>query len=257
MSMLRNDEENVLMFDIVVIGAGGTGSYFLKEFSRYLYQNDKAKEHIFRMAVMDGDEVEEKNLKRQAFIEDDIGMPKSVVMASALNDAFSLGWTGYDRYLLRAEELDDDCYHHDVEEGGVIPIIVGCVDNHACRMVCEEFFNTHDNCIYYDSANEFSSGEVVFSVKKGGEVLSPLRSSIFPEIKKGDLRNVEELSCTELNEVAPQHIAANMNAGLILLSAMTTLFEEGVVTGGMTMFDVKQMYCQHFAASELNVRSES
>jgi len=241
-----------LIFKIIVVGAGGTGSYFLKEFSRYLYQNDKALNHIFEMCIIDGDEVEGKNLKRQAFIEDDIGLPKSVVMASALNDAFSLHWTGFDQYLLRAEELEDDCY-----DGNVIPIIVGCVDNHACRLVCEEFFNNHESCIYYDSANEFSSGEVVFAVKKDGVVLSPLRSSIFPDIKKGDLRNVEEMSCTELNEVAPQHIAANMNAGLILLNAMTTLFEDGIVTGGMTLFDIKQMYCQYFSPAELNVGGES
>lgn len=255
MSELLNREGKPILFDVIVIGSGGTGSYFLKEFSRYLYQNDKAKEHIFRMAIIDGDEVEGKNLKRQAFIEEDIGFPKSIVMASALNDAFSLAWEGYDRYVLDVKELYDDCYNGDAD--GVIPIIIGCVDNHACRMVCEEFFKSHLDCIYYDSANEFSSGEVVFSAKKGGKVLSPLRSEIFPEIKKGDLRNVEEMSCTELNEVAPQHIAANMNAGLILLSAMTTLFEDGIVMGGMTMFDVKQMYSQHFTASEIVVRGES
>ncbi len=238
-----------VFFDVVVVGAGGTGSYFLKEFSRYLCGNDDALSHIHSLVILDGDIVEEKNLSRQAFIEEDIGQSKAGVMASILNESFSLNWQGYDKYLLHASELTEL-----TDQTNCIPVIVGCVDNHACRMVCEEFFTNSQECIYFDSANEFSSGEVVFAVKAGKKA-SPLRSDLFPEIKKGDLRNVEEMSCTELNAVAPQHIAANMEAGLHLLSAMTTLLEEGTAIAGMTVFDVKRMDSQFYPADKLSVRS--
>lgn len=239
---------NDVVFDIIVVGAGGTGSYFLKEFSRYLCGNDKALERIASLSVIDGDVVEKKNLARQAFMEEDIGQSKAAVMASVLNEAFGLNWSGYDRYLLETDELKS------LSNGGFyIPVVIGCVDNHACRLVCEKFFTESEDCLYFDSANEFSSGEVVFSVKMDGKA-SPLRSELFPEIKKGDLRNVEEMSCTELNAVAPQHISANMNAGMILLSAVTTLLDEGKAIAGMTIFDVKLMDSQFYPAEKLSVR---
>lgn len=235
-------------FKICVIGAGGTGSYFLKEFSRYLYENKKAQQQIRRMVIVDGDRVEEKNLVRQSFMKEDVAAPKSAVMASALNDAFALDWKGYARYLLREEELEQDFIG--AIDGSEIPLIIGCVDNHACRLVCEEFFEKSSTCIYFDAANEFTSGEVVFALKRKGELISPLRSMLFPDVLKGDLRNVEEMSCAELSEAAPQHIAVNMNAGMILLSAVTSLLEDGVCITGITVFDARYMTSMHFPSNE-------
>ena len=235
-------------FKICVIGAGGTGSYFLKEFSRYLYGNKKARNQIRRMSVVDGDRVEEKNLIRQSFMKEDIDSPKSAVMASALNEAFLLDWTGYARYLLRDEELAREFIGP--TDSDEIPVIIGCVDNHACRLVCEEYFKKSNTCIYYDAANEFSSGEVVFAVKHDGKLVSPLRSMLFPDVLKGDLRSVEELSCAELNEAAPQHIAVNMNAGMILLSAITSLLEDGICITGITVFDMKHMTSIHYPPNQ-------
>lgn len=236
-------------FNIIVIGSGGTGTYFLKEFSRYLSGNRKVLKIIQSLTIIDGDVVEKKNLGRQAFAPEDIGNYKASVMASILNDAFDLDdtqWCGFPVYLTKTEQFSDF-----IKMKSSIPVIIGCVDNHACRLVCEKYFKSCSNCIYYDSANEFSSGEIVFAPKFNRHRLSPLRSEIFPEIKKGDLRNVEEMSCTELNEAAPQHIAVNMNAGMYLLSAVTTLFETGTCFAGMTVFDVLTMESQHFRPDEL------
>lgn len=238
------------LFDVIVLGAGGTGTYFLKEFSRYLYGNRKAGSRVGQLVIFDGDRVEKKNLARQCFAPEDVGAYKAAVMAGVLNDAFGLSWKGYGEYVLSATDLCSrvrtGC--RSFVKGGYeqhIPLVIGCVDNHACRLVLEDFFNSLDTCLYYDSANEFSSGEVVFSVKRDGRVFSPLRSAIFPEIKKGDLRNVTELSCTELNEVSPQHIRANMQAGGILLSACTKLLETGVSETGSVFFDTEQLAMVH------------
>ena len=73
---------------LIVVGAGGTGTYFLKEVSRYLAAADREK--IARMLIVDGDTVERKNLSRQAFTSDDIGRNKAEVMAEVLNECFDL-----------------------------------------------------------------------------------------------------------------------------------------------------------------------
>lgn len=240
-----------ISYQIIVVGAGGTGTYFLKEFSRYLAGNEKAAKKVRSLSVVDGDVVEKKNLVRQAFSREDIGQKKAAVMASLLNDCFDLAWGAHGKYLLKTEQIDQvlrtapGMSSAGYPGKNVIPVIIGCVDNHACRILCEDYFCSKDNCIYFDSANEFTSGEIVYASRIKGRTISPIRSQIFPEIKKGDLRNVEEMSCAELNAAAPQHIAVNMYAGLCLLSAITRLLEEDVLMVGVTFFDATNMDSRH------------
>jgi len=240
-------EKKSPIMDIVVVGAGGTGSYFLKEFSRYLYDNRAAKKKLGNLVIIDGDRVEKKNIKRQAFQEDDVELPKAAVLASALTEAFGASdwhWDAYTRYVLDVETLEG-FFRKDH-----IPVLIGCVDNHGARVVFEKFFKKCRDIIYIDSANEFSMGEVVVACKNKGRRVSMLRSEVFPDMLSGDLRNVEEMSCTELNEVAPQHITANMTAGLTILNVVTNLFENGRVAAGMVVFDAQRMSMKYYSSSE-------
>lgn len=210
------------MYTLVVVGAGGTGSYFLKEFARYIHHTQKQKE-FKKMVIFDGDSVEQKNLMRQSFIKEDIGRNKAVVMAEALNDNFDLKFESYACYLNNKNQLED------VVEG--IPLIISCVDNHGCRLLLEDFFHSYNHCIYFDSANEFENGEVVYSYKKDGKVYGPVRSFYFPNILKDDVRTREEMSCEELNNVEPQHIFTNMLAGNLLCTGVSNLLEKKVTPG--------------------------
>lgn len=226
-----------------MIGAGGTGTYFLKEFSRFLSGDEELKKKLSCAWIVDGDLVEMKNLKRQAFSEEDVGQKKSAVMAEVLNAAFGLSWSAHGDYLTDMSQLkkmaeDSYCW---MPSSTTVPLLIGCVDNHAARLLCEKFFKSCENCIYFDSANEFSSGEIVFASRFGGKTVSPLRSEVFPEIKKKRHKAVTEMSCTELNAVSPQHIAVNMNAGLYLLSAVSALLQEGRVASGVVFFDAATM----------------
>ena len=226
--------ENIC-YSFVVIGSGGTGTYFLKEFSRYLgsgVHRDKVRNCI----VIDGDTVEEKNLARQAFTEDDIGMSKSSVMADVLNSSFGTDWKAYSFYLSKAEELDQVLRSAQYSAARHVPVLIGCVDNHAARLVLEEFFNKAEDCIYFDSANEYSAGEVVLSYKLDGNVISPLRSKLFPDILRAGKGRLE-MSCEELNNAAPQHIATNMRAGNILLAEVCSLLDD-IPHPGLVTFDI-------------------
>lgn len=232
-------------YSLLVIGAGGTGTYVLKELSRFLYDNNRK---ISRMTIFDGDTVELKNLSRQAFQSEDIGQNKAAVMADILSSAFDLRWESYGEYLLDSKTLDNFLYHN------TVPLIVGCVDNHACRMVLEDYFNSHENCFYLDSANEYDTGEVIFSYKVEGQVLSPCRSHYFPKIReKSKARN--EISCEELNNVSPQHIATNMTAGNILLTEICSILNDKPHPG-MVTFDTG-MFSQEFIPYTAMVKKEA
>lgn len=228
---------------MVVVGAGGTGTYFLKEVSRFIYAlGDHSM--IGKMTIIDGDIVERKNLERQCFQEEDIGLFKSSVMADILNCAFSLSWKAKAIFLESKDQLTiekGDAFRK--EEYITFPVIVGCVDNHACRMVLEDYFNSCKSCIYLDAANEYSSGEIVVALKVNGKVLSPLRSKYFPEIMKKQ-KSRSQMSCTELSAVSPQHICVNMLAGNILLSEFSSICG-GKFHGGMVVFDCRNFDMQY------------
>lgn len=241
-----------IKYDILVVGAGGTGTYFLKEFSRYISGNPAAKKFVRELMVMDGDVVEKKNLARQCFLPEDIGREKAVVMAEALNDAFDLQWSAYPQYLTTMEQLEARIPLALKEQGAdaVIPLVISCVDNHAARLLLEAYFDKAQNLIIFDSANEFENGEAVFAYKMKGKVLAPCRSTYFPDIREGDLRDRTEVSCEELNNVAPQHIFTNMYAGLVLCSAVADLFNGNARTGWVS-FNPFQFSSELFPSFEV------
>lgn len=76
-------KQHELISEIVVVGCGGTGSWLLPKLVKTI--NDGIRKSIIRkdvkLILIDGDIVEEKNLVRQNFIEQDIGQNKAEVMA--------------------------------------------------------------------------------------------------------------------------------------------------------------------------------
>lgn len=231
-------------YDVLVIGCGGTGTYFLKEFNHFLARNPGVQSKIDSLTIADGDAVEEKNLDRQAFLMEDVGRNKATVFAEILNDtmdgynisaSFRTRWAAYPSYITSLEALKSVLKMKYViaqeEYSSVtktltlkIPLIIGCVDNDAARMMCEELFKSLPYCFYYDSGNDFSTGEVNYAHRFGGTTLSFEKSYSFRSMKTGDLRHVNELSCTELNASAPQHFITNMTAAQWLLRGVVNMF---------------------------------
>lgn len=227
---------------MIVVGAGGTGTYFLKEFSRFIHGTSNVGKFI-NMVIFDGDTVESKNLARQCFCEEDVGRNKAAVMAEVLNEAFGLHFIAHASYLSSLKQLKQ------VVSSDSTPVIISCVDNHACRLLLEEYFDSVKNCIYFDSANEFDTGECVYSYKKDGKVEGPLRSYYFPHIKEEIHKAREEMSCEELNSVAPQHIFTNMFAGNLLCTAMASLLDKKH-TPGFAYFNALEHECSFVSYRE-------
>lgn len=232
---------------IVCVGCGGTGTYFLKEFSRYYSALPiEVKGYVgTAKSIIDGDRVEEKNLARQSFIEEDVGRGKATAFSEALRESFGVEWKSYPKFVLKGEDLP-------FVSGIGFPILIGCCDNHACRKIMEDWFmdKSVKDALYIDSANEYSDGQVVVALKKRGKILSPPRSYYFPDLFNGDMRNVEEMSCQELNESSPQHIATNMMAGNILLNIVCSAFEEKPFPTGIIFFNTERYSMECISASK-------
>lgn len=236
------------MYRFIIVGVGGTGSSFAKELVRFL---SALKKPVATVTLIDGDVVEEKNLARQSFQMEDVGRNKAVALAEALTEVFNFPVKAYPSYITDSSQLlplvtgcDD------------VPVIVGCVDNHRARQVMHRMFdvtvwkniewhNAPERLYYFDAANEFSSGEVVFSSfslrstgKRELTVVAPPRAAYFPEVLTDNSPDRTEISCEELNSVSPQHIAANIMAANQLLIASCGLVLTGVAPEGIVYFDI-------------------
>lgn len=224
-----------IVYHVIVVGCGGTGGFFIKEFGRFM---GRTREKIL-LTLIDGDIVEKHNLDRQSFQEEDIGLPKSTILAEALTACLgiptnritsfpcyidsraqlnSIVWSSY-REFVDDYHSSSNCYH--------LPILIGCVDNHAARKVMHDFYTTWDgNIFYFDAANEFSHGEVVFAGRSRKEELAPPRGILFPEVLTSEEKSRTEMSCAELNIHEPQHIVTNMLAGNLLLAKTCSLITD-------------------------------
>lgn len=224
-----------IVYHVIVIGCGGTGGFFIKEFGRFLTRN---QEKIL-LTLIDGDTVEEHNLDRQSFQEEDIGLAKSTILAEALISCFGIPGnriSSFPVYIDSASQLNSmvkSSYYGFVNDTNSsneylhLPILIGCVDNHAARKVMHEFYtNWYGNIFYFDAANEFSHGEVVFAGRSQKEELAPPRGIIFPEVLTSEDKSRTEMSCTELNVHEPQHIVTNMLAANLLLAKTCSLITE-------------------------------
>lgn len=224
-------------YDIIIIGCGGTGSHYVKELGRYLFGEKVGSNETYRIVLVDGDIVEEKNLVRQAFLPIDIGRNKAQVMAEILNQTYGILVEYYDGYIDCPKDISM------LVRDDTLPVLIGCVDNHQCRQSMHRFFEMQENCIYMDSANEYQGGEVVIGSRIGGIETYPDRAWYFPEVLTEKSIKRSEESCEVLNHAAPQHLLTNQFAAQILLSNTVRLFMEEW-PGGIYFFDAFKCYAQ-------------
>lgn len=216
-------------FNIIIIGCGGTGGNYIKELGRFLYQNNM-RQHC-RILLADGDLVEEGNISRQPFLPQDVGRKKAEVMSEILQEAFEVFCEYYPDYIERASDLKK------FEKDDAITLLIGCVDNHACRKVMHEYFQTAASCFYLDAANEYSVGEVVAAVRIDEVELSPDRAHYYPEILEDTSVPRSEESCQQVNMSEPQHLLTNLFAANILLKCTVEILSENGWEGGIYYFD--------------------
>lgn len=128
--------------NFLVIGAGGSGAYFVRDFARYLSNSDL----IYSIMVVDGDKVEEKNLVRQNFVKADIGQYKAEVTAKRYSKAYGIPILYKNSYIKTVSDVHK-CFSdmtHFVESNcekrpsDVLNIIIGFTDSVPTRKLLSE-----------------------------------------------------------------------------------------------------------------------
>ncbi|MGP3788575.1 ThiF family adenylyltransferase [Paenibacillus sp. 1A_MP2] len=266
-STVRQSRIQSMYYYIVIVGAGGTGGYAVQRITKML--SAFASVDSFLM-IADPDMVEEKNLLRQPFANQDIGGKKASVLAQRYGRTYGLKIGSYvDKYVESVEQLDQlfsltDFRHKTGQH--IQKVLIGAVDNDFTRNIMHEYFMQSDDLIYIDAGIEGVflpsgdkpksewgeeeitdnmesgySGQVVVGLKKNGtEILEPL-NGIYP-IDATDL--IAPSHNCGLEPYQPQRMIANEMAAFHISTIINELLSTNTIIVHYVNFNARTGSCR-------------
>ena len=247
---------------LIIVGVGGTGGYLLQQVARLLFALKEQGNRIPSVLLIDGDDVEKKNLLRQYFLPQDVGKKKTAVLADRYARAYGLNIMAYPEYIT----WDTDFKEIGIEEDS---IVIGCVDNGSTRKILHEKLSGFNHVVYIDSGNGSVtlpddqehidryqlakikdsgwSGQVVVGVRAHGQFALPFVGEEMPDMIEED-RLPTEVSCGEVVVSEPQHLLTNLMAATSILIYLHTLLVDGTILHHRTFFDARRGYVTCHAA---------
>lgn len=218
--------------EITIVGAGGTGSYVVPHIARMITTLD----YPVKLTIIDGDDIEKKNLIRQNFCAADIGMNKAEVLATRYAAAFGIEVAFRASYLTAKDTIPAG-------------LIITCTDNLRSRaLIRNALTDERTERVWIDCGNEETNGQVIVSQSKyvwcGNGYRLPTPFDIFPEYLETVLKEKKiEESCAE------RDVASPIQAGFInnMAGAIAVNYAHSVMTGvpiitHMTKFTISNVF---------------
>lgn len=140
--------------NILLIGAGGTGSYLATLIGQMAYSMAKMtdNERVIKLAIMDDDVVSDSNIGRANFYPCDIGLPKAEVLADRLKYGLGINVSS------KIEKMDES-YNFLARQ---YDMVITCVDTGRFRYEFGAFNKDLDSSILWvDVGNGANDGQVV------------------------------------------------------------------------------------------------
>jgi PRTRC genetic system ThiF family protein len=172
---------------------------------------------------MDGDLISETNCVRQPFTRAEIGLYKSVVLASRLNIAWGTRWVGIGGYLTEQSDTDAD-------------IVIGCVDNRSGRRLIHTQV-TRKSCdarYWRDIGNSEATGQFVLGQpvnrcnKPSSERLRTV-AELYPEVIDPSEEVDDGPSCSAIDALTRQQPFVNQALAMQALALLGRLFWDGKI----------------------------
>lgn len=206
----------------IILGAGGTGSWLVQFLSKI----------DVPVVLIDGDIVEEKNTKRQNFVNKEINSGKASVVARRY------GFPYVEEFMTDTSVIDEIIEFSDPES---IPVLVGCLDNNASRKIAHDVFlnDKYKDIIWLDAGNAKLHGQTYVAVKENGEIKYDSPINLDPAFQNyaGDERRPDQISCAEHSESAPQNVTANITSATLLFDLINVVQEGGLLLGNKFSFN--------------------
>lgn len=194
----------------IIVGVGGTGSLLARDLPKLLIDTPH------KMLLVDGDQVEEKNMKRQSYQTQDVGEYKAVALSSKINTFYDTHCEAMGRYLVK-----DEIYQYCMDNFEYSPVIIGCVDNDATRKILEDIYKKLEWCYYLDSANGEYEGNIYIAYKLDGRQKGVLRSATYK--LSDDLHPLDESCEIQASKGNVQYLVTNAKMSIYLLEHCNAL----------------------------------
>lgn len=224
----------------IVVGAGGNGARLVPPLMQMLRPGD-------RLAIMDNDVVEDRNLLRQHFSRSDVGSPKALVLAERYRRE-GIG-TGAIQAMLddgNKASILSLCIQAAAGEGLRSPthaVIFGCVDGSAGRRALHSALdmagkNYATQLAWIDIGNDMRSGQAMLSLRRWGmakvaakypvpKVLGPHvcmldgLAEAMPQLLRTSEEEKKEASCADRVDI--QTVQVNVMAASCALNIFSSL----------------------------------
>ncbi len=260
---------------IVIIGAGGTGSFAAQGIARLVFE---LKEHgrSVEMLIVDPDRVELGNIPRSNFCSAEIGKFKAQTLAERLALAWSL------QVCYSNEHFDSE--NHLKQEANTyrqLTVLVGCVDNHRARLDIHRALEESEgyrsseaaNTWWIDGGNGKFSGQVLIgsTARKfntadcfvGSTICRklPAPSLVHPELLQDQesgiaRRATERVSCPDLVRLGEQSLNINQRVAIEIAEMLSSLLLTSSLRRFASYFDLesgssRSLYCtpEHIATA--------
>lgn len=159
---------------IVIAGCGGTGGWFIPKLVKIL--NESITKFLIsaplEVILIDADTVENKNLLRQNFVKQDIGMNKAEVMCSryAAHLVPGISMSYIDKYISCKEVISsksdlDKEYFVDIANivNSEYTLFFSFIDNAVSRQIIHRHASQNSYVYVFDVANNQYNGQLTFS----------------------------------------------------------------------------------------------
>ncbi|WP_445768469.1 PRTRC system ThiF family protein [Rheinheimera sp.] len=204
--------------NIVVVGAGGTGSALLNKLFQLHMTMVNLGARGFKVTVYDDDTVSPSNIGRQAFWPCDLGANKANVLVERYNRFGDIAWQGV------AGKFDGDVDRY----GGTV--IFGCVDNVDARKLIHGVMQKEE-VVWIDCGNDSRSANVMMGVNaktNGKKVYLPSIYDLF-KTQMDDVNVQPEPSCSTAEAIARQEYGINDLAAGQAVQMLWQLIRHGKV----------------------------
>lgn len=213
----------------ILIGAGGTGSLLLDPMLRMLRTFHGQDDFI--VAIIDGDNVEAKNLARQQFKGNHVGLNKAAALADFV----------YGEELHPVPEFLGDTNIKDRIQDGDVVIIAA--DNYNVRARIEQRAFELDNIAVINGGNESFDGSCQIFIRKNGKNMTPPLSWMHDEIYTPSEHDPSKLDCIARAAIkgGEQTIIANLMSAAWTLNMLYRYLvsDKNPVVWHETFFDMK------------------
>jgi sulfur-carrier protein adenylyltransferase/sulfurtransferase len=211
-------------WNVVVVGAGGTGSAVLPGLARLHHAMvELGHPGGIDCTVFDDDTVSPTNVGRQGFYPNDVGEYKASLIVNRLNALMGTDW----RAETRRFGASDPLYNVD--------LVIGCVDTRAARRAIVRAAES-SGVYYLDCGNDTDRGQVVLgqvcskSYAKKHPERPPHVGELFPELINAKLDAKDDTpSCSMAEALRKQSLVINQAIAVQAFNMLWTMFRTGAV----------------------------